>query len=340
MRAGIYCGPGKIALAERPLPEPGPGEVRLRITACGLCGTDLHMVHSPHPIIDVGSTMGHEMAGTVDDLGQGVSGFVLGEPVVVEPLASCGDCEPCREGRDSICRKLQLYGLRRPGGFADAVVVPAHRLYRVPHALDPVLAALAEPFAVAIHGLRLSGAGKATPPARLLILGTGAIGLAVAAVARAWGFGQVAITARYPHQARLARRLGAHDVLDAGGAEDLAGLDADLVVETVGGHADTMTAAGIALAPGGTICVLGVFLGPLTLDSLAMLGKEARLQWSNCYARHPGEADFAEAVRILVAGGDTYAELLSHKVQLDEIERAFEIAGDKGSGAIKVTVTP
>ena len=350
MRAGIYCGPGKIALAERPLPAPGPGEVRLRITACGLCGTDLHMVHSPHPIIDVGSTMGHEMAGTVDDLGQGVSGFAAGEPVVVEPLASCGDCEPCRGGRDSICRELELYGLRRPGGFADAVVVPAHRLYRVPRALDPALAALAEPFAVAIHGLRLSGAGKANPPARLLILGAGAIGLAVAAVARAWGFGHVAITARYPHQERLAKRIGAHEVLNAGAAEDLAaqhegagrlaGMDADLVVETVGGHADTMTAAGIALAPGGTICILGVFLGPLTLDSLAMLGKEARLQWSNCYARRPGEADFAEAVRILAAGGDTYAELLTHQVPLDEIDRAFEIAGDKGSGAVKVTVIP
>jgi len=340
MRAGVYRGPGEVALAERALPEPGPGEVRLRITACGLCGTDLHLVHSSKPIIEPGSIMGHEMAGVVDDLGAGVSGFEAGEPVVVEPLASCGNCDPCREGRDSICRELELYGMRRPGGFADAVVVPAHRLYRVPGSLAPFLAALAEPFAVAVHGFRLAAADREKPPAKLLILGAGSIGLAAVAVARAWGFGHVAITARHPHQAAAAKRLGAREVLDAGSPEDLTGYEADLVVETVGGLADTMTAAGIALAPGGTICVLGVFMGLLSLDPLVLLGKEARLQWSNCYARRPGEVDFAEAVDILVAGGDGFDSLLTHQVPLDEIERAFEIAGDKRSGAVKVSVIP
>ena len=340
MRAGVYRGPGEVALAERPLPAPGPGEVRLRITACGVCGTDLHMVHSPKPIIEPGSIMGHEIAGVVDDLGPGVDGFSGGESVVVEPLASCGDCEPCRDGRDSICRDLQLYGLRRPGGFADAVVVPAHRLYRVPDGVPPALASLAEPLAVAVHGLRLCGADRATPPDRLLILGAGSIGLAVVAVACAWGFGDVAVTARYPHQAELAKRLGARRVIDEGPAEDLAGYDADLVVETVGGLADTMTAAGAALAPGGTVCVLGVFMGPLTLDPLMLLGKEARLQWSNCYARRPGAEDFAEAVRILAESGAACSGLLTHQVPLEEFERAFELAGDKGSGAVKVTVVP
>ncbi|MCY3963876.1 MAG: alcohol dehydrogenase catalytic domain-containing protein [Acidobacteria bacterium] len=340
MRAGVYLGPGEVAVAARALPEPGPGEVRLRISACGVCGTDLHLVHSPKPIIEPGSVMGHEMAGIVDDLGAGVSGFEAGEPVVVEPLASCGDCDPCREGRDSICRELELYGLRRPGGFAEAVVVPAHRLYRVPRSMPPSLAALAEPFAVAVHGLRLADAGQKEPPAKLLILGAGSIGLATVAVARAWDFGHVAITARHPHQAAAAKRLGAHEVLDAGSPDDLTGYDADLVVETVGGLADTMTAAGIALAPGGTICVLGVFMGPLTLDPLVLLGKEARLQWSNCYSRRPGEVDFVEAVELLVAGADGFDSLLTHQVPLNEIERAFEIAGDKRSGAVKVTVIP
>ncbi len=340
MRAGVYLEPGRVALVERPLPEPGPGEVRVRVTACGLCGTDLHLVHSPQPIVAPGSTMGHEMAGVVDALGPGVDGLAGGEPVVVEPLASCGDCGPCREGRDSICRDLEFYGLRRPGGFADAVVVPAHRLYRVPETLPPALAALAEPFAVAVHGLRLAGFDDRRPPKRLLILGAGAIGLAVAAVARAWGFDDIRGTARYEHQARLAKRLGVHESLDPASTDDLAGLDADLVVETVGGTADTMDAAAAALAPGGLISVLGVFLGPLTLDPLMLLGKEARLQWSNCYARRPGEADFEEAVRLLTAAGSDYTGLLTHEVPLDDIERAFEIAADKRSGAVKVSVIP
>ncbi len=340
MRAAVYRGPGEVALAERALPAPGPGEVRLRITACGVCGTDLHLVHSPKPIIAPGSVMGHEMAGVVDDLGAGVSGFEAGEPVVVEPLASCGDCDPCRAGRDSICRDVEIYGMRRPGGFADAVVVPAHRLYRVPVSLPPSRAALAEPFAVAVHGLRLAGVERRKPPAKLLILGAGSIGLAAVAVARAWDFGHVAITARHAHQADTAKRLGAHEALDAGAPDDLTGYEADLVVETVGGLADTMTAAALALAPGGTICVLGVFTGPLTLDPLVLLGKEARLQWSNCYSRRPGEVDFAEAVDILVGGGTRFDSLLTHQAPLDEIRRAFEVAGDKRSGAVKVTVVP
>ena len=340
MRAGVYLGPGRVAVAERPLPEPGPGEVRVRITACGLCGTDLHLVHSPKPIIAPGSTMGHEMAGVVDALGPDVSGLDGGGPVVVEPLASCGSCGPCREGRDSICRDLEIHGLHRPGGFADAVVVPAHRLYRVPATLAPALAALAEPFAVAVHGLRLAGFDDRRPPGRLLILGAGTIGLAVAAVARAWGFDRIGITARHEHQARLAERLGVHEALDAESSDELAGVDADLVVETVGGDADTMSDAAAALAPGGTISVLGVFLGPLTLDPQPLLGKEARLQWSNCYARRPGEADFEEAIRLLTAAAGDYSGLLTHEEPLDDIERAFEIAGDKRSGAIKVSVIP
>ncbi len=345
MRAGVYCGPGRVALRERPVPEPGPGEVRVRVTACGVCGSDLHLWRSAEPLIAPGTTMGHEIAGTVDALGPdrpgpGARGFAPGDRVTVEPLTSCGDCPHCSEGRDSICPQLAVHGLHRPGGFADAVVVPAQRLYRTPPDLAPPLAALAEPFAVAVHGLRLAGAGPAQPPRCLLILGAGAIGLAVAAVARNWAFDGVLVTARHPHQARLAKDLGARHVIDAGDHGGLDGLDADLVVETVGGSASTMSSAAAALRPGGTICVLGVFGAQLTLDPMVLLRKEARLQWSNCYARRPGDADFTEAIRILAADPEACSKLVTHRVPLDDLERAFELAGDKRSGAVKVSVIP
>ncbi len=341
MRAGVYLAPGRVALAERPLPVPRRGEVRVRITACGLCGSDLHVVRSPRPIVQPGTILGHEMTGAVDALGPGVDEPAEGTSVVIEPLSSCGTCGPCREGRDSVCRELEIYGLQRAGGFADAVVVPAQRLYVVPNELKPPLAALAEPFAVAVHGLRIAGFGPGNPPRNALVLGAGAIGLAVSAVARAWGFEELSITARYPHQARLAKQLGVAQVIDAG-TDDLDGFDAGLVIETVGGTADTMTAATRALAPGGSISVLGVFTEPMTLDPHVLLRREARLLWSNCYARRPGEEDFVEAVRILTEdrAAERYGGLLTHEAPLDDIEEAFEIAGDKRSNAVKVTITP
>ena len=343
MRAGVYLGPGQVGLESREIPQPGPGEIRVRVKACGLCGSDLHMVHLPVPFMAPGTTMGHEIAGTVDAIGEGVSGWETGAPVVVEPLHSCGHCDYCLAGRDSICRDFQCYGIHRDGGFSDYVTAPARRVFRFPDALNFRLAALAEPVAVAVHGLRLGGFH---PDQRVLVLGAGPIGLAVSAVARAWGAREVLLTARHAHQAEIGKRVGATHVF----AEKEASVQAlddvgrqrpiDLVVETVGGKADTLQAACAAVAPGGTVSVLGVFLEPVAVDGLSSFLKETRFQWSNCYSRQPGRVDFEESVRLLREHGASWSSLLTHAVPLDEIGRAFEIAGDKTSGAAKVTVLP
>lgn len=343
MRAAAYLGPGQIAIQSRAIPEPGPGEVRVRVGACGLCGSDLHLLHAPTPFMAPGTTMGHEIAGTVDAVGDGVADFSGGESVVVEPLRTCGTCRYCADGRDSLCPGVGIHGVQLEGGFADYLTVQARRLYRVPAGLDVRLAALAEPTAVAVHGLRLGGF---QPGGRVLVLGAGTIGLAAVGVAKAWGAAEIVLTARHPHQAERGRALGATTVLSGADAtaEALAAFGkeqpADMVVESVGGTADTLTGAVAALAPGGTIVVLGFFLEPVVLDPLTLFLKEGRLQWSNCYARAPGMADFDEAVRLLGGDGATWSSLLTHAVPLDEIGRAFALAGDKTSGAVKVTVVP
>jgi threonine dehydrogenase-like Zn-dependent dehydrogenase len=341
MRAGTYLAPHRVALASRPIPDPGPGEVRVRVRACGLCGSDLHVVHSTTPLLAPGTIMGHEIAGTVDALGQGVDSYSAGEAVVIEPLRTCGICEWCRIGRESICPSMQLYGINADGGFADYITVPARRLFRIPSDLPFHLAALAEPIAVAVHGLRM---GRFRKDSRVLVLGAGTIGLAVTAVARMWGAGEILLTARHPHQARLGRALGASEVMmdtDAS-LEAMAALGkqrpAELVVETVGGNANTLLAAGAALAPGGVVSVLGVFMSHVPIDGFALFFKEATLQWSNCYSRAPGQADFDEAIRLLGENAGAWSSLLTHSVSLDEFERAFTLAGDKSQGAVKITV--
>jgi len=334
--AAVYHPPRRLIVEERPLPEPGAGEARVRVRACGVCGTDLHFFHLG--ALAAGHVPGHEIAGVVDALGPGVSGLRPGEPVAVEPLRSCGTCPACRAGRHSICPNARLFGIHEPGGFAEHLVVPAARLFRVPADLSFPLAALAEPLAVCVHGVERGGgaAGK-----RVLVIGAGTIGLLSVLAARAAGAAEVRLIARHPHQAALGRALGASRVLPEAEAtpEALArDSSAELVIETVGGSADTLRSAGAALAPGGSVSVLGVFTGAVSLDAFPLLLKEATLAWSNCYAQGPGRPDFECAIALLSDERERLAPLLTHQRPLGEIEAAFALASDKRAGAVKVTV--
>lgn len=340
MRAAVARAKHDLCVEDVPIPEPGAGEVRVRVEACGLCGTDLHLRAGGYAD---GHTPGHEIAGVVDAVGAGVHGVSAGERVAVEPLVSCGACAPCRSGRDNVCADLRLLGVHQAGGFAEHVVVAAKRLFPVPADLDPRLAALTEPVAVVVHGLRR---GAFAPEKRVLVLGAGTIGLLTVLAARAAGAREVWLTARHAHQAALGRAFGATRVLSETEA-DLRGLmaigrrePADLVVETIGGRADSVRGAAWALAPGGTVSVLGVFTAPVAVDGYPLLVKEGTLAWSNCYGRERGRADFEDAVRIVGEERERLARLLTHALPLERIGDAFATAADKTSGAIKVTVLP
>jgi threonine dehydrogenase-like Zn-dependent dehydrogenase len=341
MRAAVVRGRGAIAAERVPRPEPGPGEVRVRIGACGLCGSDLRMFGAG--LLAPGAIPGHEFAGSVDALGEGVRGLAVGDAVAVEPFRSCGGCAACRAGRDPICREARLLGIHEAGGLAEWVVAPARRAFRVPAGLDFRSAALAEPMAVVVHGL---ARGSFARGQRVLVLGAGSIGLLTVLAARALGARDVWITARHPHQAKLAAELGATRVL-AEAEADAAALDAlgrrdeiDLVVETVGGSAETLRLAGAALRPGGSISVLGVFFGAVALDALPLLLKEATVAWSYCYAHGEDRADFADALNLLGDERERLARVLTHALPLDDVATAFALAADRRAGAIKVSVIP
>lgn len=348
MRAARVNRDGRLEIEEVARPVPGPGEALIRIEACGVCGSDLHFYRAGS--MRPGHTPGHEMAGVVAALGANVKGLPEGLRVAVEPLRSCGECAPCRGGRDSQCAKLRLHGVHLPGGFAEYCTLPARRLFPLSQGLSSAVAAMAEPAAVAVHGLRR---GRLEEGQRVLVLGAGSVGLVCLIAARHLGAGEVWVTARHPHQAELARQLGAARVLSEAEAStpalaqraqqtDSGGFGSfDLVIETVGGEADTLTAASAALRPGGTISVLGLFTRPTQIDARSLLLKEADLCFSNCY-HHPSksEADFRSAIEMLESEADAFGRLGTHQFPLAEIEHAFEIAAQKQSGAVKVTVLP
>jgi threonine dehydrogenase-like Zn-dependent dehydrogenase len=180
----------------------------------------------------------------------------------------------------------------------------------------------------------------------VLVLGAGSIGLLSVLAARFLGAGEVLVTARHPHQAELARSFGASRVLGEAEATEEA-LDAlgrsepvDVVVETVGGHADTLRSAAAAVRPGGVVSVLGVFWSAIRLNPFPLLLKEVTLAWSYCYTHSEETADFADAVELLDAERARAARLATHAVPLDDVERAFTLAGDKQAGVVKVSVTP
>jgi 2-desacetyl-2-hydroxyethyl bacteriochlorophyllide A dehydrogenase len=341
MEAAVARGPRRIELATLPVPEPGPGDVRVRVRACGICGSDLHLLGVGG--LPPGVVPGHEWMGVLDALGPGVAGLSVGQRVAVEPFRTCGRCALCRAGRGNLCREGRLLGVHEPGGLAQFALAPAARAFPVPAGLDDAVAALAEPLAVSLHGLRRV---SLEPGQRVLVLGAGAVGLLTVLAARALGAGEVIVAARHRHQAEAAEALGADRVL--GEAEASAsGLDRlgrereiDVVVETVGGGANTLDLAGAAVRPGGSICVLGVFLAPVALQTIPLLMKEATLAWSYCYEHAEGRADFADALRMLGERRALAARLVTHRFPLAEVARAFEAAADRKAGAIKVSLAP
>jgi threonine dehydrogenase-like Zn-dependent dehydrogenase len=339
----VARGRHDVRVEAREIAAPGPGEARIRVRACGLCGSDLHLYELG--LYVPGVVPGHEIAGEVEELGPGTAGagIAVGDAVVVEPLFSCGECAWCRAGRDAICPSGGLFGVRRDGGMAERMLVPVRRLFRAPRDLAPAVAALAEPMAVAVHGLRRGGLERGQ---RVLVLGAGAIGLVTLVAARGLGAGEVAISARHAHQAELARRLGASRVLAESEAtpDALAFLPAaqrpELVVETVGGQADTLRAAVAAAAPGGAVSVLGLFLRRVELDGYPAFAKELTLAFSNCYEHGRARADFDDAVALVASERERLAPLASHGVPLADVARAYATAADKRAGALKVTVLP
>jgi len=284
--------------------------------------------------------MGHEISGTVAATGASVKRVAVGDRVVVEPIIVCRVCSFCQSGNHQLCRELRLLGATAPGGMGEFVIAPDYTLHPVPAGLDLDLAALGEPTAVAIHALRLAGSllGR-----QLMVLGAGSIGLLCLLAATNAG-ARVAITARHSHQRELAEALGAQAVFDpvekaaiAAYCEDKR---VDLVLETVGGHADTLADALDLVMPGGQIIALGVFTKSLSVNPLQFILKEVSLRSSVFYCRAAGRSDFSLALDLIERERQRVRRLVTHEVPLEEAQRAFAIAADKRKKAVKVLVKP
>jgi 2-desacetyl-2-hydroxyethyl bacteriochlorophyllide A dehydrogenase len=339
MRQAVMAGPGAFEIKEVETPLPGPGQALVRVRSTGVCGSDLHFYHGDFPV-PPGFVLGHEAAGEVAALGEGVSGFAEGDRVALELFTVCLTCDQCRSGNYHLCPSRRANGLNVPGGLSEYMVVPSYALYPLPPEVDFELGALCEPLAVNVHGLRLVDLRFGD---RVAVLGAGTIGLLGIAAAKAMGATTIVATARHPQQKEMAAAAGADAVYDATNegvakmAKDLGG--ADIVVETVGGHADTLGQALNVVGVGGRICVLGAFTQPVKIHPITFFVKEVRIFGSNCYGRPGRRSDYDLAIEIMRRNADTLRPMITHRFPLDDVAHAYETADDKSSGAIKVQVT-
>lgn len=319
------------------MPEPAPGWVRVAVTAVGICGTDLHIYGGMLGDVS-GLQPGHEVAGVIDAIGDGVM-LATGTKVALEPLTACGHCFQCGTGHRNRCPEHRLFGVTARGGMTEFMSVPAECLHPLPADLNDNVAALAEPMAVCVRGVRLGGVGLGD---RVAVLGAGSIGALSVLAAREAGAGEIFVTARYPHQAALAQALGATRVFATieQMTEALGTASMDVVIETVGGRANSLTEAVNVAGRGATIAMLGVFEGSPGIPGLTFAERELTLVGSYCYARDARVGDFALATSLLSKYRTELPELVTHRFKLDQVASAYAAAGDKKSGSIKVQIEP
>jgi 2-desacetyl-2-hydroxyethyl bacteriochlorophyllide A dehydrogenase len=348
MRSAVLVGPRDIRLDVTERPEVDDDTVIVKIESLGICGSNLHWwsgvpAEQGRMSFPMPGGGGHEHAGVVAEVGRDVTRVKPGDRVAIDAFesSSCGACPQCVSGLFGQCERRRFLGI---AGFGEYMKTTEKGLYALPESVETRLAAVVEPFACSVSGVRRAGlAGGET----VAVLGAGVLGLCAAGAAKALGARKVVISAKHDAQAALAERFGA-DVVVRSSEGDLVerikaetdGRGADLVVETVGGHAPTLSQALEIVRPGCTVVVLGLWDEPVPVDTWGAVLKDARLLFSFTYGVTRKRHDFQVCLDWMASGQVPAQELITHVRPLAEIAEAFELAADKSQGVVKVILTP
>jgi (R,R)-butanediol dehydrogenase / meso-butanediol dehydrogenase / diacetyl reductase len=311
MRAAMYYGNHKLEIEDIPEPSPGEGQVKVRVSRNGICGTDLHEYYDgpifippdqPHPLTGKAMPLviGHEFSGTVTEVGPGVTDVNAGDRVTIEPVYRCGHCRPCKTGHYNLCTSVGFHGLMADGGMAEYTVVPQNQIHPLPDSIPLEMGALVEPMSVAYHADVL---GEVRDQSRALIYGAGPIGIGLWFALRGMGLTEIDVVEPSPTRRNAIEALGAR-TLDPT-ALDVPELIAD---RTDGDGVDaTFDAAGVAPAIESALeCLrerrplisVAIYDKPLTTPLINLVLRERRIQGTICYT-----GDDYRAVIALMAQG-------------------------------------
>lgn len=329
-------------LVEIPVPTPREDEVLVRVHGASICGTDLHIYDwnewADKRVAQVPMTFGHEMAGTVEAVGDEVHHLQPGVFVAAETHIACGHCSTCQTGRAHICENLRILGVDTEGVFAEFVVIPAQNAWVVGEGIDPDAASVMEPFGNAVHAAFGTGGGEDIATNAVAVIGCGPIGMFAAAIARSLGAWKVIAIEPNDYRRAKAAEMGADVLIDPSDTDPVAavmaltnGTGAEVVLE-MSGNARAIDQGTRMLARGGRMSLLGLPDGAVTLDlNDHVIFKEARLQGIT------GREMFRtwqQTTTLLSTGRVDVSPVITHHFPLERFEEAFETTASGRSGKV------
>lgn len=335
MRAAVLNGPKDLVIAERPAPEPGPGEVVVRVESVGVCGSDTHYYDHGrigHFVVETPLILGHEASGTVTELGPGVTRLTTGQRVSIEPGVPDFTCDQCLAGRYNLCPGMRFFATPPIDGvFAEYVAVHEAFAHPVPDSISDDAAALLEPLSVGVWACRK---GRVSGGSRVLITGAGAIGLVSVQVAVAFGATDVVVSDVNPSRLALARELGATEVIDAR-ERSVTTLDRPpQVLIECSGYPPAIGDAIRALDRAGRAVLVGMGGDEIPLPLSVVQERELEVTGTFRYAN-----TWPTAIDLVASGRVELDRLVTGRYRLDQVEEALT-AGRRDERAVKAVVRP
>lgn len=337
MKQAIMTAPGEIEFGDVPVPVPGKEQVQIRIQRIGVCGSDIHVFHGKHPFVSYPLIQGHEFAGVIQAVGEGVKGVAVGDKVTATPQETCQTCPPCRRGQYNACEVLKVRGFQAPGCAQDLFVTEVEKLVPLPADFTPDQGAFVEPVAVAAHSTGRFGdlTGK-----NVVVSGAGTIGNFVAQACKSRGATKVLITDISDFRLDKARQVGIEITCNVS-KEPLAdavkrefGADGFEVGVEVAGVEDSLTSLVSTVGKGGTILIIGVYGEKPKVDMSVVCEHELNMKGSMMY-RHE---DWVQAVKWIDSGEVITEPLVSEHFAFENYLDAYKFIEEKGEKSMKVMI--
>lgn len=329
MKSVVFTQPGVVKVEERGKPTIGPQDILVKVHACGICGTDVHILRGEH-IVKFPVVPGHEFSGEITEVGSDVDNLQVGDRVTIDPNIVDGTCYFCRRGYPHLCENLTAIGVNYDGGFAEYCAVPASQAYRIPDCLSLDEAALAEPLACCMHG---ADQANICSGSTVVILGAGSAGLLLTQLARISGAGHVIVSEPDADRRRLAMHLGADTVLDPQTQDiitevfRITQVGADVVIESAG-RSETSALAVRLARRGGTFLQFGMVTPGKSID---ISPYDIYYRELTIVGSFVNPFTHARAIELLASKRIDVLPLITHKIPLTKAEEALSIFGTKGS---------